>query len=443
MAVVLAPISSALPQFFTSAGAVLSGGKIYTYLAGTTTPRSAYTDSTGSTAHANPIILDSAGRPPGGIFLTPGVSYKLLLQDSAGNTITTIDEIDGVNDVSATQDQWVASGLTPTYVSASSFAVPGDETTALHVGRRLKVVDSGGTKYGVITASAYTTLTLVTVDVDNAGSLVNPVTVVSYGMLTATNHSVPIAIVSPSQITANQNNYAPSGATSASVLRISSDARRNITGITAGNAGETKVIHNVGTFPIVFKYEDSSSAAANRFAFGHTLSGGHSMTIQYDDTSSRWRCTFKEDPAGMMKDFGGGTAPEGHLACDATAVSRTTYASLFNEIGTTWGVGDGSTTFNLPDSRRRTAVGSGGSGTATLANSVGSTGGAETHTLTEAEMPSHTHATNSVTGIANAGGVGLGGGVSAATVTSNSNTGGGGAHNNVQPSYVVTKVIKF
>jgi hypothetical protein len=87
-------------------------------------------------------------------------------------------------------------------------------------------------------------------------------------------------------------------------------------------------------------------------------------------------------PAGAMLDFAGTVAPTGYLGCDGSAVSRTTYATLFAAIGITWGSGDGSTTFNLPDFRRRTAVGSGGTASEILGNTVGSVGGEEAHTQT-------------------------------------------------------------
>jgi microcystin-dependent protein len=89
--------------------------------------------------------------------------------------------------------------------------------------------------------------------------------------------------------------------------------------------------------------------------------------------------------------FAGSSAPTGYLLCDGSAVSRTTYSALFAVTSTTYGVGDNSTTFNLPDLRTRVPVGKNATGTfATL----GATGGAETHTLTEAQLPGHTHTTN-------------------------------------------------
>jgi hypothetical protein len=98
MAVNLSPVGGVAAQFFTYTGAVLTGGKLYTYAAGTTTPATTYTSSQGTTAHANPIVLDAAGRVPGGeIWLTDGINYKFLLKDSNDVLIATYDNISGIN----------------------------------------------------------------------------------------------------------------------------------------------------------------------------------------------------------------------------------------------------------------------------------------------------------------------------------------------------------
>ena len=80
MAVNLSPVAGAAAQFFDNSGNVLTGGLLYTYLAGTTTPAVTYTQSNGITAHANPIVLNAAGRVPdsGEIWLTDGVLYSLF-----------------------------------------------------------------------------------------------------------------------------------------------------------------------------------------------------------------------------------------------------------------------------------------------------------------------------------------------------------------------------
>jgi microcystin-dependent protein len=95
-------------------------------------------------------------------------------------------------------------------------------------------------------------------------------------------------------------------------------------------------------------------------------------------------------PVGAIMSFARTTPPVGFLECDGSAVSRVTYSELFTAIGTTWGAGDGSTTFNLPDLPRHTLVGSGGSGTGELGNAVGDTGGAETVVLAGGNMPAGT-----------------------------------------------------
>lgn len=85
-----------------------------------------------------------------------------------------------------------------------------------------------------------------------------------------------------------------------------------------------------------------------------------------------------------------GALPSGFLECDGSAVSRSTYARLFTSLGTTWGSGDGSTTFNLPDFRGRALIGN-GTGSGLTARTLGQTGGEETHALSVGEMPSHNH----------------------------------------------------
>ena len=96
MSVFLSPIGGAGWQFFNNDGTVLSGGKLYTYVAGTTTPKATYTTSAGNIAHANPIILNSAGRVPGGEIWLLASTYKFVLNTSADVLIATYDNISGI-----------------------------------------------------------------------------------------------------------------------------------------------------------------------------------------------------------------------------------------------------------------------------------------------------------------------------------------------------------
>ena len=181
---------------------------------------------------------------------------------------------------------------------------------------------------------------------------------------------------------------------------------------------------------------------------------------------------------GTVLDFAGTTAPNGWLTCYGQAVSRTTYANLFATIGTTYGTGDGSTTFNLPDARGRSIIGKdnmGGTAASRVTTAgggvdgatLGAAGGTETHTLTD---PGHAHAItdpghfhaefkgDNTTASVQAGAsvIGSRNNITANTdtkttgITINStatgitmaNAGSGNAHPNVQPSLVLNKIIK-
>ena len=95
----LSPLGGAASQFLDNNGVILSGGKIYTYAAGTTTPQTSYTSASGVTPHANPIILDSAGRVPGGeIWLIDNLTYKFAIETAASVLLGTYDNVPGIND---------------------------------------------------------------------------------------------------------------------------------------------------------------------------------------------------------------------------------------------------------------------------------------------------------------------------------------------------------
>jgi len=200
-------------------------------------------------------------------------------------------------------------------------------------------------------------------------------------------------------------------------------------------------------------------------------------------------------PTGAIFDYAGVTEPAGWLFCFGQAVSRAAYAGLFAVISTRYGVGDGTTTFNIPDDRGRVTVG--WSDIDFDFNDVGNNGGEKTHTLITSEIPSHNHGQDSHNHgqdshnhgqnshnhsqnshlhqiiAANDGGAGVARATIAPSGTPNTNTsattatniattatniaatatniaatatnqaeGGGGAHNNLQPYLVHTRIIK-
>jgi microcystin-dependent protein len=169
-------------------------------------------------------------------------------------------------------------------------------------------------------------------------------------------------------------------------------------------------------------------------------------------------------------DYWGGSAPNSSFAFPVgQAISRTTYASLFSVIGLNYGVGDGSTTFNLPDKRGRVSAAiDGGAGRLTNAVSgfgdgLGGFGGTQTHTLTTAQMPAHTHVVSDPghTHATTPSGAGVLGGAGSNTFGSgslqpaslsintaftgitNQNTGSGSAHNNAQPTIVCNYIMRI
>lgn len=164
-------------------------------------------------------------------------------------------------------------------------------------------------------------------------------------------------------------------------------------------------------------------------------------------------------PVGAILDYAGASAPAGWLLCYGQSLLRADYADLFTAIGTVYGAADG-THFNVPDLRGRIAAGQddmGGSSANRLTNPaattggidgdvLGGTGGLETHTLTTAQLAAHLHTfpSRTVTGgfgsseVARSNGTG---GLDTSTATDAA--GGGTAHNNVQPTLILNKIIKY
>ena len=141
--------------------------------------------------------------------------------------------------------------------------------------------------------------------------------------------------------------------------------------------------------------------------------------------------------AGEIRIFGGASAPNGWLLCQGQSLLRTDYAALYAIIGTTFGSADG-THFSLPDLRDNVPVG------ASTGKGLGSTGGEATHTLTESEMPAHTHPTR----VSNLGGTYnfLMGGSATGSYSYGNQTlsdGDGAAHNNIQPYQAINFIIKY
>jgi microcystin-dependent protein len=172
--------------------------------------------------------------------------------------------------------------------------------------------------------------------------------------------------------------------------------------------------------------------------------------------------TSAASPSGAVTAYAGAVAPPGWLLCDGSAVSRTTYGTLFTAIGVAYGAGDGSTTFNLPDLRGRAPIGA-GTGSGLTARALAAKMGEEAHPLTTAELAAHAHSASQAShyhgsdnGKAFIEGAGsnwlLPGGGSGFTQTYNTNTvqpavtvnsaGSGNGHNTMQPSIALNFIVK-
>ena len=184
-------------MFFSTTGLVANGGKLFFYATGTTTKQNTYTTSAGTVANSNPIVLNSYGKSANQIWLPDGQYFDIVLApaddtDPPASGVTLGTNISGINDTGADTaiDQWITSAAAPGYVSATSFTIGGDQTSIYHVGRRVKTTNTGGTVYSTITASAYASVTTVTV-VNDSGTIDSGISAAAYSILTSVNPAIP------------------------------------------------------------------------------------------------------------------------------------------------------------------------------------------------------------------------------------------------------------
>lgn len=196
MAVNLSPIGNT--QFVYDDGSPADGSLLWTYIAGSTTPLTTFTSSDGLIAQTNPIVLNSLGFPTiGEVFLTEGLIYDFVWEDKPifpathGAVLKTFEGISGINDNATTTSQWISSGLTPTYISATSFSLPGDQTNEFHKGRMMQLLTTAGTVYGKIINSVFTTLTTVTLYMLNGDVLDSGLSTANLSFLRADDQALP------------------------------------------------------------------------------------------------------------------------------------------------------------------------------------------------------------------------------------------------------------
>lgn len=320
----LSSFAGAGAQFFDSNGDPLAGGKLYTYTAGTTTPKATYTTSTGAVANANPIILDAAGRTPNEIWLEVGVQYKFILKTSADVTIGTYDNLPPINDPysinsllsNVTGTNTIVATATPTLTAYAagqtySFVAANSNTAAATLsidGLTAKSITKNGTaalsagdiQAGKLTWVEYdgTTFQLINNYVYNGsvfGSTMTNVTIVN-GAVTSMATPIPVA----------------AGGTGAATLTSKSVLIGNGTSAVTGVAPSTadNILISDGT---------DWTSAANRAVPASTSKSKQALTN--NGTTPSWTPLAVTAQAGLVTT--GVTSPTVTFSRSITSVTRT------------------------------------------------------------------------------------------------------------------------
>lgn len=320
-------VESLLSGLRDSSGKLLTGGKVYTYTAGTTTPATVWTDANKATPAANPVTLDAAGK----VSVFADGLYKFVVKTSTGATVATWDGlkyrypnssvVTKISNYAATYDDDVilvdaaAGPITITLPSATAAVYP----------LVVKKIDATGNTVTIAASGGQT--------IDGAATIA-----IAVQNGTATLYSDGSQWRGASQVVTAGDSDKLDGyhaANTTGAIPISN-------GIVNTNLNADLLDGQTGSF-----YQSATNLTAGTLDLARiptTLTGKDADTLDGNHSTAL-------SPPGAVTAFAGSTAPTGWLECNGAAVSRSTYASLYSVIGTTYGAGDGSTTFNLPDLR--------------------------------------------------------------------------------------------
>lgn len=457
------------------------GYLVYTFLSGTTTKTTTYTTLLG-TANTNPIVLDSNGEAD--IWLPSNNSYKLVFTSPNDNlplgdpypsaAIWTVDDVNGGVQF---QTQTITGNKTATLADNNKIFLCNANSSNINF--IPPSASSAGSQYILYLKKTDASANTVTFsppgsNVDGGSTFVLTQQFQSASFFSdgtqywTLNNTQPYLIKDTNGNTALASAAYSGTAQSYLTVQANSTASNPILQVagTATNQGLDIISQGTGSFRwknaagIILWVKTTVASAVNYITSSNSAtSNAVSLTATGSDSNINFQIAAKGtgivvdqnnsvlgNPTGTVIMWAASSVPNGYLECTGQAVSRSTYATLFALIGTTFGAGDGSTTFNVPDIRGRAPIGA-GTGAGLTARSLAGTVGEETHILTTAELAAHTHAVGSlvypVAGGSGAFGSSAGALDEASGSITSASAGSGNAHNNMQPSLVLKFMIKI
>jgi microcystin-dependent protein len=385
---------------------------------------------------------------PNGIARFQGISASRIGLPSVeldGELNAIADFLNSLGSYTANISEWAVFDPVITYLSATQFTTTGDHTATFLPLRPIITFEGSTPSYTAVDSASYAAgPNLTTVTVRDAILTVS-LSAVHYALLgpELDKLSIPISGLTVPVISKAIDYVATKHDTI--VLVDASGGARSIT------LPQVSLVSTAtrGRKYMVVKTDSSLNHVTVVPNAGDSINGATSYVLfeQYQraelwgNGGTDWKQVARKTiPSGVMQMFAGAAAPAGWFLCNGSAISRTTYADLYAAIGTVFGIGDGSTTFNLPDLLGRAPIGV-GTGAGLSARAMGDKVGTETHLLVTAEMPAHVHAisnTRLAHGPGSAPDLMVPGGPDIYTQS----TGGDTAHQNMQPSLAINFIIK-
>jgi hypothetical protein len=304
MSINLSAFAGAGAQFSDANGAPLTGGLIYTYLSGTTTPVTTYTTRDGTTNNTNPIVLDAAGRTPNEIWLDGGVLYKFILKTSAYVQIGSYDDIPAINDTTTFSNLITVAG-TNTLTGLATPALSGY---------------AAGAQYSFIAQNANTAA--VTIDIDTLG--VKSIT--KFGTVA----------LAAGDIQAGALTLIEYDGTRFQLLNVTNNTFKNIVETTtiSATAATGTINYDVATQSIVY-YTTNATAnwtinlrASSAATLNSLMSTGQTITVTFMATlgaTAYYNSALTIDGVSVTPKWQGGVAP---TAGNVNSVDTYTYAIL-------------------------------------------------------------------------------------------------------------------